>query len=90
MKKKFAITLLVLFAIACAGPKYFTAPDFMQKTTNHKLIAVLPFQMVMTGKKPEKLTDEDIAKVEEGIHDADNGRVFSTKEARKKLKKWLK
>lgn len=66
MRKKITVTLLVLFAVACAGPKYFTAPDFAQKAANHKLVAVLPFQMIMTGKKPEKLTDDDIAKIEEG------------------------
>ncbi|MEW6470340.1 MAG: hypothetical protein AB1458_15605 [Bacteroidota bacterium] len=66
MSTRHTAAALLLLLAACSGPRYFTSPDFAQKTANHKLVAILPVQMIMTGKKPEKLTDEDIAKIEEG------------------------
>lgn len=67
MKKYSIISLALLFVItSCYRPRYFLAPDFNQRTSTHKVVAILPFEMIMTGKKPKDLTDEDIAKIEEG------------------------
>ena len=48
-------------------------------------------------KLPENLTIDQVIdhiifveKVQKGLEDADNGRVYTTEEARKKLNKWLK
>jgi hypothetical protein len=57
----FACTLL--FA-ACSRKNY--APSFFyQQTLNHKTIAVLPAEMIFTGKQPKDLSEEDISKIEE-------------------------
>ena len=48
-------------------------------------------------KLPENLTIDQVIdhiifveKVQKGLEDSENGRVFTTDEARKKLSKWLK
>jgi len=43
-------------------------------------------------KLPENLIDHIIfiEKVQKGLEDSENGRVYSNEEARKKLSKWLK
>ena len=59
----------------------------MNKTTAIKTIEKLPSDFSI-DELFEKLLF--VQKVEEGIKDADKGNVFSTLEAKKKLKKWLK
>lgn len=60
-----AFAILVLtFLAGCKS--YFMATDFDTRTANHKTIAILPFEMIFTGVKPEKLTNEDIQIIEEG------------------------
>lgn len=56
--------LFVLIIISCSH-KYYTVSYFDQQTANHKIVAVLPAEMIFTGKQPEKLSPEDIAKIEE-------------------------
>lgn len=56
--------LLLPFLISCKS--YFLATDFDTRTANHKTVAVLPFEMIFTGVKPEKLTNEDMQIIEEG------------------------
>jgi predicted transcriptional regulator len=48
-------------------------------------------------KLPDNLTIDQVIdemilldKIEQGIHDADEGRVFTTDEVKNKLNKWLK
>lgn len=48
-------------------------------------------------KLPENLTIDQVIdhiifveKVQKGLDDSENGRVYTTEEARKKLNKWLK
>jgi hypothetical protein len=57
----FAFTFLLLFS---CSHKYYTS-FFDQQTSNHKVVAVLPAEMIFTGKQPDKLTPDDIAKIEE-------------------------
>ena len=59
----------------------------MNKTTALKTIKEFPAHFSI-DELFEKLVF--IEKVEEGIKDADNGKLYSTKEAKKNLKKWLK
>ncbi|MHB8260987.1 MAG: hypothetical protein ACYDCN_11280 [Bacteroidia bacterium] len=59
----------------------------MNRTTAIKTIEKLPSNFSIDELFEELLF---IQKVEEGIKDADNGKVFATQEAKKKLKKWLK
>ena len=36
-----------------------------EKTATHKIIAVLPVEMILTGTKPKNITDSDIVRMEE-------------------------
>jgi len=65
--KKFllALTCLSAFIILSCSHKYYTSTLFDQQTANHKVVAVLPAEMIFTGKQPENLSPEDIAKIEE-------------------------
>ena len=66
MKKNLLILLPVLFilVISCSR-KYYTATFFEQQTAGHRIIAVLPSEIVFTGKQPKNITPEQIAKIEE-------------------------
>jgi hypothetical protein len=59
-----SLVVLVLLTQFCAR-KWRMDPIFLEKTQDHRIIAVLPFEMVFTGKKPKKLTPEQIGKIEE-------------------------
>ena len=58
--------LLFCFAgtISCRH-KYYQSTYFEQQTAGHKMIAVLPAEMIFTGKQPKELSPEDIAAIEE-------------------------
>jgi len=66
MKKNlpFFIVIAFLFLLSCSH-KYYTSSTFEQKTRNHKLVAILPAEMIFTGKQPNNLAPGDIAKIEE-------------------------
>lgn len=65
MKKgilKLGALALIVLSTACAH-KYYTANNISQY--NIKTVAVLPVEMEFTGNMPKKLTEADIAKMEE-------------------------
>jgi len=65
MKKFIPVLLIaVLVSVSCSH-KYYTNSYFEQQTANHKVIAVLPSEIVFTGKQPKELSVEQIAKLEE-------------------------
>lgn len=66
MKKTIPLILLsiVIVSSSCSH-KYYTANFFDQQTANHKLIAVLPSEIIFTGKQPKDLTEDQISKMEE-------------------------
>jgi len=67
MKKSLRILsmlLIVIFLAACSHKNY-TSSYFEQQTVHHKLIAVLPAEMIFTGVQPKDLSPGDIAKIEE-------------------------
>jgi len=55
---------IILLSSSCAH-KYYKSSFFEQQTAKHKLIAVLPAEMIFTGTQPKNLTQEDIQKIEE-------------------------
>jgi hypothetical protein len=55
--------MLVVLLGSCASVS--TEPAFFEKTGTHRIIAILPFEMVFTGHKPKKLTYEQVQKIEE-------------------------
>ncbi len=66
MKKLVPFVLLVAIATGYScSRKYYTSSFFEEQTAGHKLIAVLPSEIVLTGKKPDNLTAEQIAHIEE-------------------------
>lgn len=56
---------LAFLVITSCSHKYYTASNFEEKTVEHKVVAIVPAEMIFTGKQPKNLTGEDIAKIEE-------------------------
>ena len=56
--------LFTLIIVSCSH-KYYTMSYFDQQTMNHKIVAVLPAEMIFTGKQPDNLKPEEISKIEE-------------------------
>lgn len=59
----FAFTAII-FVSSCAHKNYTTS-YFDQQTAHHKMIAVLPAEMIFTGVQPKDISVEDIEKIEE-------------------------
>jgi hypothetical protein len=64
MKRHLLVALLFVVLASCSH-KYYTSSYFDQQTSHHKIVAVLPAEMIFTGKQPEGLRFEDIEKIEE-------------------------
>jgi hypothetical protein len=61
----YMITCIILITITSScNHKYYTNSSFDTATANHKLIAVLPANVILVGTKPKKMTEADIAKQE--------------------------
>jgi len=58
------IAIFLLFLFSCSN-KYYKASNFEEKTEKHKVVAILPAEVTLSGKLPKHLTPEDIAKAEE-------------------------
>jgi hypothetical protein len=58
------LTCLSAVFLSCSH-KYYTSSFFDQQTANHRTVAVLPAEMIFTGKQPENLSIDDITKIEE-------------------------
>jgi hypothetical protein len=73
MKKKtnhkLLLSMLVLFTLLAlmpyCGGRHFVTPAFYDKAEGHRIIAVVPFQMIFKGKKPKKLSVRQIREIEE-------------------------
>jgi len=57
--------LLIIISFACSHKNYYTSNNFDQLTARHRRIAILPAQVVLTGKKPEKMSDSAVAALEQ-------------------------
>ncbi len=66
MKKTvpFLMAAAIVILSSCSR-KHYTNSFFYQQTLNHKVIAVLPAEMVFTGKLPKDITPEQVTKIEE-------------------------
>lgn len=58
MKTRYLIPLLLTLA-SCARP--YKAHDFADLTRSHRVVAIIPFDVVFTGRYPQGMTDEEIA-----------------------------
>ena len=68
MRKILPALPALLFAfsfVSCASSKHYTNTLFEEQTAHHKVVAVLPTEMVFTGKLPKDLSPEDISSIEE-------------------------
>lgn len=60
------LTILMFFiATSSCRHKFYTAANFDEQTKDHKKVAILPAEMIFTGTRPQNMTNEDIAKIEE-------------------------
>src|SRR5262245_22276857 len=63
MKRYLLFTAFLLFLLSCSHKTYVSYFD--HQTANHRIVAVLPAEMIFTGKQPENLTAQDISRIEE-------------------------
>jgi hypothetical protein len=68
MKKNLPLLTLasiaIIFFCSC-GHNYYTNSTFEEQTSGHRIIAVLPAEMIYTGTVPKNITPEEIEKIEE-------------------------
>jgi len=62
--RRIPLVTILLFAAACSTANY-QSPQFAERAQHHQIIAVLPFEMVLTGDPPGNLTAQQIARIEE-------------------------
>ncbi|MFL5773331.1 MAG: hypothetical protein ACJ75F_09250 [Flavisolibacter sp.] len=55
----------LLLIASCGSHNYYTSSSFEQQTRTHKIIAILPAEMIFTGVPPKNITPDQIAKIEE-------------------------
>jgi hypothetical protein len=61
---KLLLVPIALLTVSCATVGYH-APMLPEAMARHRVIAVLPFEMVFAGKRPSGLTERDVAEIEE-------------------------
>jgi hypothetical protein len=54
----------IIISTSCSRKNYASS-FFDQQTAHHRIIAVLPSEIIFTGKQPKELTEDQIAKIEE-------------------------
>ncbi|MGE5108425.1 MAG: hypothetical protein ACM3H8_12820 [Sphingobacteriales bacterium] len=69
MKKNLPFSLLALiilyFIFSSCSRKNYASTYFDQQTANHKIIAVVPAEIIFTGKQPKNYTAQQIDSIEE-------------------------
>jgi len=61
----YALLIAILFTQGACSNRYYTSSVFDQQTAKHKVVAILPAEIIFTGTAPKKLTPEDIIKLED-------------------------
>lgn len=67
MKKSLLFPVFaVLFALASTScNRFYKNPDFKNLTAEHHSIAVLPYEIIITGRQPKSMTEEKRRQIEE-------------------------
>lgn len=65
MKHRTAPLLAILLVAAACSTANYQSQEFTDRARHHRVIAVLPFEMVLAGDPPKGLTPEQIARIEE-------------------------
>lgn len=61
----YALLITILFTQGACRSRYYTSSAFEEQAGKHKVVAVLPAEIIFTGTAPKKLTPEDILKIED-------------------------
>lgn len=64
MKKSILFTALLGLLVAASCNRFYKSPDFAERTKDHRTVAVLPYEIVITGRLPKDLTEDDKTKIE--------------------------
>ena len=64
MKTRMIFLFSILVCLSSCK-KYYTVTDFDEVSQNHKTIAILPFEVITSGKFADNLTPEKIIEIEE-------------------------
>ena len=64
MKTNFILILIAIVTLSSCH-RYYTASSFQEKVSNHKTIAILPPQIVITGNLPRSFSANQVAELEE-------------------------
>jgi hypothetical protein len=65
MNTRRTLLVVVLSLTAACSTVNYQSPEFAERARHHQVIAVLPFEMVLTGDPPDHLTAQQIAEIEE-------------------------
>lgn len=65
MKKILLLSPVLMLLLVTACSRHTTSSVVYQKTAAHRVVAVLPAEMIYTGTKPKNITDEELQKTEE-------------------------
>lgn len=65
MKKILPLFILSIAIFVSCSRRHYVSSYFDQQTAHHRLIAILPAEMIFTGVQPKDVTPEDISKIEE-------------------------
>ena len=63
MKKGFLLSIAIITLFSCGRQMYETS-DYDRLAQSHQVLAVLPAELITTGRIPKELTDEDILAIE--------------------------
>ncbi len=74
---KSPLLMLALLAVGCSTVNY-ESPHFAERSRHHQIVAVLPFEMVLTGDPPKNLTAQQIARIEEAESIAFQQALYSS------------
>lgn len=78
--KKILLSLSIstlLLNISC-GRKYYVASAAEQQMQEHKMVAILPAEMIFTGNQPKDIKPEEIAQLEESESTAFQMALFNS------------
>jgi hypothetical protein len=62
---KQTLTIVMLLAVTACTTVDYTSQQFAAQSADHQTVAVLPFEMVLTGRVPQGLTPDQVAAIEE-------------------------
>ena len=62
--RRIPLVTMMLLVAGCSTVNY-QSPQFADRAQHHQIIAVLPFEMALTGDPPRNLTVQQIALIEE-------------------------